>query len=300
MDGSVIIPTFNGGRVLPGQLDALSRQEWDGDWEVVVVDDRSTDGSPEVARTFVGRLPRLRVIELRDHRGSAAARNAGVAATSGELLLFLDDDDVVASGYVRAMSSALANADVVCSRLELDRLNAPDVAVSRGPSWQWDGPLFEFPLPHAAAASLGIRREAFDAVGGFDAEISTYHDADLCLRLQRAGFGPPVLVPDAILHYRLRDRPLSIFRQAWRYGRDHIEVRDRHGFGRGKTVSTVERWGSRISIVSADVKRGRLRTRKDRLQTVWKLGFRGGQAEQIARAYLRGRVARRARMHRAP
>src|SRR5262245_57943638 len=100
---SVIIPCHNAGRWLWDQLDALSRQEVPLPWEVLVVDNRSTDLSARVARGFSDKIPSLRVIAAHEHRGPAYARNTGASQARGEYFLFFDADDVVADGCVAAM-----------------------------------------------------------------------------------------------------------------------------------------------------------------------------------------------------
>jgi glycosyltransferase involved in cell wall biosynthesis len=89
---SVVVPTFNRAALLQGSLESLAGQTLEKHlYEVIVVDDGSTDDTQEVARSFSGRM-RLRQIRI-DNSGIAAAKNIGVFSSSGSVLLFFDDDD---------------------------------------------------------------------------------------------------------------------------------------------------------------------------------------------------------------
>src|SRR5687768_9263299 len=85
---SVVVPAFNAARTLPACLDTLIRQEVGEPYEVIVVDDGSTDTTLAVAASYG---PPVRVVR-QPHRGPAAARNAGIRAASGEIVLFTDAD----------------------------------------------------------------------------------------------------------------------------------------------------------------------------------------------------------------
>ncbi|HCD99918.1 MAG TPA: family 2 glycosyl transferase, partial [Armatimonadetes bacterium] len=87
---SVIVPCFNASRTLAAAIDSALAQTHP-DTEVVVVDDGSTDGSGEIAESYGERI----VLVRQPNRGLSAARNAGVAASSGEFLTLLDADDVL-------------------------------------------------------------------------------------------------------------------------------------------------------------------------------------------------------------
>ena len=87
-DLSVIVPVLNAVPTLGQQLEALSRQAYDGTWEVVVADNGSTDGSPELAAAWQDKLPALRVIDASDRRGAGATRNAAARVARGDVFAF--------------------------------------------------------------------------------------------------------------------------------------------------------------------------------------------------------------------
>src|SRR5436189_2328239 len=147
---------------------AVLGKDLDGGFEVVVVDDGSTDSTAENARAAGARVvPANRgaadVPGSRGAVGPADARNAGVAATSAPLIAFTDADCVPAPGWLRSGVAALERADLVQGRVE------PEPGVPVGPfdhviSVREETGLYE-------TANLFVRREWFEHVGGFRAFI---------------------------------------------------------------------------------------------------------------------------------
>ncbi|NIR36334.1 MAG: glycosyltransferase [Actinobacteria bacterium] len=218
MDLSVIVPCHNEESTLPPQLDALEAQVWDGDWEVVVVDNGSTDRTAEVVGERMASWSRLRLVTADAGRGLSFARNAGVAASHGRMLLFCDGDDVVADGWVEGLARALVDHELVTGRLELERLNPDWLALSRGASAAAPGPpRFAGTFAYASGGNQGMTRALFDRVGGFTEGIAGAEDMEFSLRC--LGLGVEVHdTADAVVHYRYRTRAGDLFRQGRTYG----------------------------------------------------------------------------------
>jgi glycosyltransferase involved in cell wall biosynthesis len=218
---SVVLACKNEARHLGTMLGSLARQSWEGSWEVVVADNGSTDETRSVAQGFSTQLPRLRVIDASERLGAAYARNRGVERSSGAKILFLDGDDEVNDNYIAAMSTALDEYPLVSAQIEHERLNpqwALKVRPDRVPGVQEGGLPAEFGfLPYAGGGAMGIWRSVFDEVGGFRLR-PTFEEADLCWRVQLAGYPGPVFADEAILHYRLPHDLRSEFRR----GRDYM------------------------------------------------------------------------------
>lgn len=176
---SLVIPVYNGEKVLTEQLDALVAQS-QLPAEVVIADNGSTDSSARIAATYADRLP-LRIVDVSERRGNAAARNLGAAAAGGDVLLFLDQDDVADEHWVEQMVRALDGADLV--------MGANHVLHHWPPKPPYSAPAdstFPF-LPYGLSCNMGVRRGAFDALGGFDETYQAATDLDLCFRSQLAG-----------------------------------------------------------------------------------------------------------------
>src|SRR5690349_17899622 len=82
---TVVIPAYNAAATLAEQLEALAGQDYEGDWEVLVVDNGSSDATTDIARQYAKRLPACTVVKSR-RRGHSAPRNDGARAARGELL----------------------------------------------------------------------------------------------------------------------------------------------------------------------------------------------------------------------
>ncbi len=212
---SVILPCMNAAADLGDQLSALACQQGAPSWELIAVDNGSTDATIEIIETFRSSLPRLRIIS-EPRRGPQHARNAGAKHSVAATILFLDGDDVVGPNYVAAMAEALHHADIVGASLETGTLNDGWVRQSRDvPSDLAGRRVFDY-LPFASSCALGVRREVFDAMGGF-ADLPVAEDIDLSWRAIEQGYNYR-FVPDAVLHYRFRRSLRALVQQSWRYG----------------------------------------------------------------------------------
>jgi len=235
---SVVIPCYNAEATLGEQLDALAEQRWDEPWEIVLADNRSTDGSLAIAESYASRLPNLRVVDASLRQGQPFALNVGAEAALGEAIAFCDADDVVGKGWVAAMGSALARHEFVACRTDVAKLNSRAVQKTRR-NGQADGvqaytnPPF---LPHAGGGTLGVRRALHLEVGGFDESLPTLHDTDYCWRLQERGVAL-TFVPEALAHIRYRDTARGIYRQAKSYGEYNVLLYRRY---RGRGMPPVD------------------------------------------------------------
>jgi glycosyltransferase involved in cell wall biosynthesis len=208
---SVVIPTKDRAEALARTLDALETQRAGGaSLEVVVVDNGSSDGTPEQVRARAGGALRVRLLE-QPQGGPAAARNAGVAAASGEVLLFLGDDTEPADEDLLR-----AHLDLHATRPEptygvLGRITwTPRAPVT--PFMRWlenGGPQFHYrdldagPVDGASyfySSHASLKRSLFERVGGFDVRFPTaaVEDTELGVRLADAGleldYHPELLV----------------------------------------------------------------------------------------------------------
>jgi GT2 family glycosyltransferase len=221
---SVVIAVRDGMPFFEDQLSALAAQSTARKWELIVADNGSADTSAETARSWSahkGEVP-VAVVDASLRRGPAAARNAGARQASGTLLCFCDADDVVDPGWLDALSSALAETDVVAGSFEMGSLNG---GPRTDPSPAVTSQLGQ--LPAGLAANLGVRRSAFEQVGGFDEDLQVGEDIDLCWRLQLAGFTFSV-APEAVVAKRDRSTPGQAFRQGIAHGRSGPRLYKRH------------------------------------------------------------------------
>lgn len=184
---SVIVPVRNGGRFLPQSLAALRASRMgNGTWELIVVDDGSTDSSADIAKDLADR-----VIRLSTSVGPSAARNAGANAARGEVLVFVDSDVCVhpdALGRLQECLSADPDLDAVFGAYDL--LPAAPGLVS-----QYRNLLHHYVHQREAGetetfwAGLGaVRRGPFEHVGRFDDRQYLVEDIELGYRLSERGY----------------------------------------------------------------------------------------------------------------
>jgi len=186
---SVIIPVHDGAKYLPAAIRSALDQSHPP-LEVIVVDDGSGDGSADVARSFAG----VRVIE-QENRGCAQARNRGIEVARGELLAFLDADDVWAPGKLELQGALMTSQPELGYTLTHQR-----ITVEPGlPKPAWLRPeLLERPSVGYLPSTLVARRWVFDRVGGFDPSYRLSSDVEWFTRAKDAGIAMQIL-PDVLV-----------------------------------------------------------------------------------------------------
>lgn len=212
---SAIIPTRNRAHCLPRAIDSIYAQEGRGelfDVEIIVVDDASSDATPDVIRRYSG----VRYIRLPERRGVTPALNAGLRASTGAYISFLGDDDEWLPHKLRVQVPEIeAHPDVgVVYGQSLIRKGGEErlyPELARAPSgWVFRAMLMDNFAGHHA--STLIRRAAFDKVGDFDERLGSYEDYDLSLRI--AFHFPFLFIPGAVDVYNLSPHGLWMTRAA--------------------------------------------------------------------------------------
>lgn len=226
---SVIVPCYNAEATLADTLAALGRQDWNQPWEVLVADNRSSDGSRAVVKRFHGLLPNLRLIDAFERQGQPFAINTGVQAARGESVAFCDADDEVGDGWLAAMGEALEQHRFVAARVDIEKLNSGWILQSRGNNQKNGLQPYRYPpfLAHAGGGTIGVRRQIFLDLNGFDELLPYLHDTDFCWRAQLAGHALH-FVPEAVMHVRFRGNLRTLYRQARNYAEYNVLLYKRY------------------------------------------------------------------------
>lgn len=226
---SVVIACFNAESTLGLQLDALSGQLNPVPFEVILCDNGCTDGSVQLALSYRDRLD-VRVVDASARRGPAYARNRGVDAARASLIAFCDADDQVTETWVARMAAALRRDAFVAGRVSVERLNHAKLVRSRGMEQQWrlQPSSTALGFEHAGAGNLGLHRDAFLAVHGFDVDMLACEDTDLCMKMQLAGHRLRY-APEVLIHTRMRDQVGQMIRQGYQYGLGQAQLEHRYG-----------------------------------------------------------------------
>lgn len=288
---SVILPCFNGSATLAVQLEALTRQHWPDGWEVIAVDNGSTDSSVEIVRRYEDRLPGLKIVQAHTpgtpRLGVPHSYNTGIQAADGDAFVFCEADDEVAPGWLQAMGEALAEHPFVVARLEHARLNPAWVLPPGSEAQRYSGLSRSASPPYlqwASGAAFGLRRSMYMALGPLSTEFPIAHDMEYCWRAQSAGY-PLHLEPRAVVHYREKTRLKDRFVQGRNWGRDNARL-ERHLGTPEKPFRTLRhgafvlRMGSAglLVAVTAAGSRG-LESQRRLADWVWNFGWAVGTWE---------------------
>ena len=207
---SVIMPAYNVAPYLGAAIDSVLSQTFT-DFEVLVVDDGSTDATFAIARTYAGQDRRIRLVR-QPNGGISSARNHGLRIASAPLIALLDSDDAWAPEYLATQIAILAErpeVDVVTGNARF--LGS---ALDGQPARPWPDPrpapdLLQILADETAVFIMSVfRRRVYETIGGFDETLRTNEDYDFWLRAAIAGF---VFVRNDVPlgHYRRRDDSLS-------------------------------------------------------------------------------------------
>lgn len=213
---SVIVPCAGDLEYLGDLVESLRHQIGD-DIEVILVDNHvSRSGRTRLTEAAALLGPARVVTEA--VRGIGPARNAGAAQALGEVLAFVDADDVVAPEWVAGLTAAVRPGVIAAGRLEYERLNPPWLARTRGRQPPGMAYRCEGLFPVAPGGNMAITRADFEALGGFARDGRSLEDFDLALRAWEAGIDVDLADARSTVHYRLRDEPAVLYRQGFSYG----------------------------------------------------------------------------------
>ena len=249
---AVIIVNYNTREWLARCLRSLERQSIRDEIEIIVVDNASSDGSIDEVRD---EFPGCNLVSLDENIGLGAANNVGARLATAPTLLILNPDTELPPGaleeflqvFERSCEVAIAGGTIhdgdgelerstgsfpTLVSLVLDRLLAALPALrgllGRYSARHWSGYDVERAVDWVTAASMWFRRDAFEALGGFDEAIFMYYeDVDLCFRARRQGLGRCRYIPGtAITHFRNKaptphDRKQLQRRWLRHFGRKH-------------------------------------------------------------------------------
>ena len=236
---TVVIPVRDGAAVLSGCLDALTRQEQAPSFEVVVVDNGSTDGTVALARAH----PVVSHVVHEPVRGSYAARNAGVAVARSDILAFTDADCRPSPRWLaEGLAALLEGADLAGGDVRAEVSARPTTWERYDRATYLDQGRAVRDEGYAATANLFVRSEVFDRVGRFDASLTSSGDLEWGQRATRAGCRL-VHAPQAVVAHV----PRRTARETWRLHR-RLGAGWRDLAGRGRRPSAWKEPALRVPL----------------------------------------------------
>ncbi len=291
VDVSVIICALNAEGTLRHQLDALSAQQDAPSFEVLVVDNGSTDNTVAVVADWVasgtGAAAGARVVDASDRRGIPHARNVGVRSAIGRVIAFCDADDVVAARWLASAMAAIAGgASAVTGRIyELTPTGRQTHTILRDTADSVPGCLAGVgPIPYGWTSNLAVKTEIVMRVGGFDESLPPYGCDDIEFGIRLGQHRVQVAYqPEMAIHYRPRSGWRPKARREFRSGVAQACLWARHPDVYGRLPSQTALWGSliRTTVQAPAAAPGSVKDRA--LATVLTLCSRAGEIHGMRR-----------------
>lgn len=220
-DFSIIIPCYNAALTLQATLRSIQAQTC-GDWEVICVDDGSTDATLDLLRAARDADPRIRVIH-NDGKGPSRARNtAAISFASSDVIAFCDADDIWGPQKLDQLATCFANPDIDAAFGKVaffQETPSRITSVSAVPTALLSIPMLLGENPVCTMSNIAVRRAAFLRTGGFNEKMVHNEDLDWLIRL--VGTGAHVVGIDTLqTWYRSSRYGLSADLRAMQHGRE--------------------------------------------------------------------------------
>jgi glycosyltransferase involved in cell wall biosynthesis len=298
---SVVIACYNHGRFLPAAVDSVLAQDY-GEIELIVVDDGSTDETPDVA----ARYPVIRYLR-QENQGAAAAKRAGLEASTGQFLMFLDADDTLLPGAIGSLVRGLQERpECAYSYGHQQFVDVAGALITSRPqrAQRYQTCIDEDPYRHMlrtnhplrVSGAVCYRTELVKRAGGFATDLAGAEDLDINLRLAREH---PICCSDQIvLSYRIHaanssGRFVPMLRAAIKtQRRQHAFVKENpgyeHDYRHGLRLAQAY-WGTKVAHEAlARARSGEMRTALADLAVLGRYAPRAGAAALVRLALGRG------------
>lgn len=200
---SIVVPIYDQAEYLPDCLDSIINQTIQP-FEVILIDDGSTDGSGEIAQKYATENHWNIIHQV--NKGLSSARNTGIMNCTSEYILFIDSDDMLEEYAVASIESVAQkyDADIIAPSLKCFGLSNEEVILMTNPK------LEDFRIGNRIGSCVCIRREALLAVGGYQPRmIYGYEDLALTCDLLSRGY-KLVTIPEVLWLYRVKEQSMAL------------------------------------------------------------------------------------------
>jgi len=216
---SIVVSCYNKNDTIRDCVASLLRQNLGG-FETIVVDDGSTDGSLQVVEAL-GTHDGLKILRG-EHRGISATKNKGVAASNGDILLFIDGDCVLENGSLAELARSFNGGVIDCIGGEVRATN-PHSLIAKAVELMQNEAERKWPF----GANVAYARRALERAGLFEERMITGEDAELYLRATKLGF-KSMINRKVVARTKNPDNLVYFFRQRLKWGRGFCQLTERH------------------------------------------------------------------------
>jgi glycosyltransferase involved in cell wall biosynthesis len=224
---SVVVPVYNGAQSIADCIESLLKQDYP-DFEVIIVNNNSTDNTVSIVETYPVRLV------FCAERGPAPARNAGIEASTADIIAFTDADCIAESNWLSELVKPYANPEIggsggAIQAYQHDHLTMVEAfSVEHSPLVNFMSGDHEF-LPHLYTANASYRRSILTQTGGFNPHLVTAEDVDLAWRAQLETGTKVEFAPNAVIYHHHRETQQGLARQQRNYGFGEILLDTMYG-----------------------------------------------------------------------
>jgi glycosyltransferase involved in cell wall biosynthesis len=242
---SVVVPIYNGEADLPDLISCLTSQTYPRERvEYLLVDNNSSDRTYTLIEEFAANSPiTIRPLNENQIQSSYAARNAGIRASVGDIVVFTDADCRPQPQWLNALIKPFVNTEIIIvvgEILALPGKNLLEKHADRQDTLSQKHTLAHKFYPYGQTANLAIRRSVFHQSGLFRPYLNSGGDADICWRILQSNMGSLEFAPAAIVQHRHRATLKELASQWRRYGRSNRYLHELYGVDLMRDISLKE------------------------------------------------------------
>ena len=231
---SIVIPVYNDPLGIERTLESLIQDSAYPNFEIRVVDNDSTDRTPEIASDYADRHAHVHLHTESDVQSSYAARNTGIEHATGDVVCFLDADQTVTESWLETALEAIDDRDAHYLAPDVRLVEPDDPTLAGRYNTRTGFPIAEFLERHryAPTTCLFVTHELLEDVGTFDERLVSGGDKEFGNRVHDAGYELHY-APELVIHHPARNSLRALVKRNLRIGRGHCQLQqyypDRYG-----------------------------------------------------------------------
>ena len=228
MNVSVIVPTYNRESLIRRFITSLAKQTYpQSDYEIIVVDDASTDDTKHTCQQLCKTVPNLIFLSMETNAKQSTATNKGLEIARGKYILLTDDDCIPDPDWIQQMYLALQEHPVIAGCIKTEADNYTELTENISQFHRFMEGMKEREVGFIAGANMGFHKEVLDKVGNFEPRAPN-PDTNLILRVRKEGY-PVWFYPKAkITHAPQKGGFRNIIKQTIRYSSNTILLRNKY------------------------------------------------------------------------